>query len=260
MYLAELRFRVIADTDLTQAEQAIRAYIEALIFNGQVLGREFPTAWQQDTFSSRVVLASQDALASKWHSNRVRYAEQQLTEAGLGYAQHTLLGADLMSQQTCETLPKSLILFTSFADTCSPLRCAETLRPVPLFWLTAAEDDFEALIRWQIQYQALDEIQLQEDRVLPKIAENSLQQLHSKLNRRGRQLAQQISRLNQLPIWYALYSGSSSDCQQDANKCCPGCGADWRLATPRLEMFDFQCDNCQLLSNIAWECQSKQAS
>ena len=260
MYLAELRFRIIADTDLSQAEQAIRTYIEALIFNGQVLGREFPTAWQQDAFSSRVVLASQDALASKWQSARVRQAEQQLAVAGLGYAQLTLLGLDLMSQQACEVLPNSLILFTSFADTCSPLRCADTLRPVPLFWLNATEMDFEALIRWQIQFQALDEIQLQEDRVLPKIAENSLQQLHSKLNRRGRQLAQQISKRNKLPIWYALYSGSSNDCEQDPHKCCPSCGANWRLATPRLEMFDFQCDNCQLLSNIAWECQSKQAS
>lgn len=256
MYLAELRFKIIADTNLTAAEQAIRHYVEALIFNGQIIGREFPTAWQQDNFISRVVLPTEDALQPKWHSARGKAAEQQLSTAGLSYPQLQILGQDLLSQQTCPSLPAELVLFTSFADTCSPIRCVDTLQPVPLYWLTATAMDHEALIRWQLQFQALDEIQLQEQRVLAKTAENSLQQLNSKLNRMGRQLASQLSKSSRSTIFYALYSGSSKDCQQEQHKSCPGCGSTWRLAQPRAGIFDFQCDNCLLLSNIAWECQS----
>ena len=50
MYLAELRFTLIADTEFSLAEQAIRRYLEALIFNGQMLGREFPTAFTVESF------------------------------------------------------------------------------------------------------------------------------------------------------------------------------------------------------------------
>jgi len=256
MYLAELRFKIIADTSLTTAEHAIRRYLEALIFNGQIIGREFPTAWQQDAFCSRVVLAAEDALHPKWYSEKARIAEQQLGAAGLGYPQLQLLGQDLLSQPSCLSMPASLLLFTSFADTCSPVRCAETLQPVPLYWLNTADTDHEALIRWQLQFQALDEIQLQEQRVLEKVAENSLQQLNSKLNRMGRQLARQLSKANQTSVYYALYSGSSSDCSQESKKRCPGCGSHWRLTEPVADLFDFRCDHCLLLSNIAWECQS----
>ncbi|GHG64720.1 Zn-ribbon-containing protein [Alishewanella longhuensis] len=256
MYLAELRFKIIADTNLTAAEQAIRCYMEALIFNGQVIGREFPTAWQQDAFLSRVVIPTEDALHTRWHTNKGRQAEQQLSLAGLGYPQLQILGQDLLSQPSCEELPSQLVVFTSFADTCSPVRCANTLQPVPLFWLKTGNTDHEALIRWQLQFQALDEIQLQEQRVLHKIAENSLQQLNSKLNRMGRQLAKQLSRQNKIDIYYALYSGSSNDCSQEAEKNCPGCGSDWRLSQPIAQLFDFRCKHCLLLSNIAWECQS----
>ncbi len=56
MYSAELQFRIIGDTSYAAAETAIRVYLEALIFQGQILGREFPTAFQQEQFVSRVVL------------------------------------------------------------------------------------------------------------------------------------------------------------------------------------------------------------
>jgi predicted nucleic acid-binding Zn ribbon protein len=257
MYLAQLQFKVIADTDFSTAEGAIRRYIEALIFNGQVLGREFPTAWQQDAFLCRVVLPAEQALLPSHHSKRGIVATEQLASAGLGYPQLTVLGVDLMSQHTdpCHT-PPFYILYSRFSDTCSALRCGADLAPVPLYLLNTTAPDHEALIRWQIQYQALDEIQMQHTRVLNKSAERSLQQVHSTLNKQGRQLARQLEQANNLPVYYALYSGSSTNCAQEASKCCPGCGQAWQLTTPLLELFDFKCEPCRLLSNIAWDCQS----
>jgi len=257
VYLAQLQLKVIADTDFSTAEAAIRHYLEALIFNGQILGREFPTAWQQDGFLSRVVLPAEQALQTAYHSNRAIDALEQLAVAGLAYPQLSVLGMDLMSQHTdpCHK-PTSLIVYSRFQDSCSAVRCAEHFAPVPLYQLHTEEPDHEALIRWQLQYQALDEIQMQQSRVLKKTAERSLQQLHSALNRQGRQLARQLEQANKLPVYYALYSGSSDNCADEAGKTCPGCGKAWRLSQPMLEMFDFKCEPCRLLSNIAWECQS----
>lgn len=260
MYLAQLEFKVIADTDFSSAERAIRRYLEQLIFNGQVLGREFPTAWQQDRFNCRIVLPAQDALEQRCHSERGLTALQQLADAGLAYPQLQILGMDLMSQHT-DPCPHAdaYILYSRFNDTCSAVRCAEHLAPVPLYRLHTKQQDHEALIRWQLQYQALDEIQMQQSRVLRKSAERSLQQLHSNLNRQGRKLARQLERSQNKPVYYALYSGSSANCSKEASKTCPGCGAPWHLAEPWHDIFDFRCEPCRLVSNIAWDCQSPSA-
>ena len=257
MYVAELEFSVIANTDFNQAEVAIRNYIEALIFNGQVLGREFPTAWLQESFSCRVVLPHQDALQPKQHSAKATAALNHLGAAGLAFPQLNIVGMDLMSQHTdpCSA-PASYIVYSRFSDTCSPVRCGEHLAPIPLYQLSNTATDFEMLIRWQLQYQALDEIQMQQTRVLNKTAERSLQQLNSQLNRQGRVLAKKLELSMQMPVYYALYSGTSTDCASEQNKRCPSCHCEWKLAEPLAELFDFQCQNCRLVSNIAWECQS----
>ena len=257
MYLAELSFKVIADTDFTKAETAIRNYIETLIFNGQVLGREFPTAWLQDKFNSRVVLPEEHSLQLQYHSLRGKAALEHLAHAGLAYPQLQILGMDLMSSHTDPCSDHDYyILYSRFNETCSPLRCAAHFAPVPLYKGASTQPDHEQLIRWQLQYQALDEIQMQQSRVLEKSAERSLQQLHSKLNQQGRMLARNLEQTSNKPVFYALYSGSSRNCETEANKTCPGCGGNWRLAQPLHDLFDFKCDTCRLLSNIAWECQS----
>ena len=257
MYVAELQFNIIADTSYQVAEQAIRRYLETLIFNGQIIGREFPTYLQQDCFISRIIMPETTALASHHHSTVANQALMALGDAGLAYPKLSVLGEDLMSNHTdpCQT-PASLILYCRFGLMNSILYCTEHFAPVPLYrFLPTSGSDHQDLIRWQLQFQALDEIQMQEQRVLPKIAENSLQQLNSMLNRQGRKFAAKIAQQQQVPVYFALYSGSSSDCEIEADKCCPGCGQSWRLAEPLHQLFDFQCQRCLLVSNIAWQCQ-----
>ncbi len=257
MWVAELRFRIIADTSYTDAEAAIRCYLESLIFQGQILGREFPTYLAQDEFVSRVILPATDALHSQHHSKRGLQALQALGTAGIAYPKQEVLGEDLMSNHTdpCSD-SETYILYCRFGHSNSVLYCGEHFAPVPLYRADAtSEQDHEDLIRWQLQYQALDEIQMQEKRVLDKTAERSLQSLHSTLNQQGRRFAGQLEKSLQKPVYYALYSGSSLDCSLEINKCCPGCGNSWTLAEPLHELFDFQCDPCRLLSNIAWQCQ-----
>jgi len=255
MYAAELQFRIIGDTSYDHAEAAIRCYLEALIFQGQILGREFPTALQQDYFVSRVILPEPDALLPRHHSPKGLQAMHGLQDAGLSYPKLHIAGVDLMSNHTdpCEA-PEQYILYCRFAQMNSVLYCAEHFAPVPLYRLSASSD-FEDLIRWQLQYQALDEIQMQEQSVLLKPAERALQSYGSALNRQGRAFARSLSKLSGKPVYYALYRGTSPDCDTESSRCCPGCGGNWRLVEPWHDRFDFRCDRCLLVSNIAWQCQ-----
>lgn len=257
MWVAELAFKIIANTSYQQAETAVRRYLEALIFHGQVLGREFPTYLAGDEFISRVILPAEDALQQQYHSSKGQQQLLALGEAGLAFPKLQLLGQDLMSNHTdpCQS-PAALILYCRFGFTNSVLYCAEHFAPLPLYLVPPTSAlDHEDLVRWQLQYQALDEIQMQEQRVLLKTAEQSLQGLQSKLNQQGRRFAKKLSTQLQKPVYYALYSGSSEDCELEADKCCPGCGGQWRLSEPWHQLFDFCCPACQLVSNIAWQCQ-----
>lgn len=255
MFVAELSFLVIGDTSYNKAESAIRHYLESLIFRGQMLGREMPTYFQQDRFISRVQLPAPDALKREYHSEAGLLALQRLAGAGLALPKLSMLGEDLMANHTdpCNS-PPALILYTRFALQNSPVYCFEHFAPVPLYKL-APQVDFESLIRWQLQYQALDEIQMQQDSVLLKSAERALQQPRSQLNQTGRTLARQLSKLCNKPVYYALYRGSSDNCATEHLRRCPDCGAQWQLAANWHQLFDFRCDSCMLLSNIAWQCQ-----
>lgn len=258
MLVAELEFKIIADTSFAKAEQGIRHYLEKLIFQGQILGREFPTYQAKDSFFSRVVLPQSDALDKKSHSSAGIKALEQLQLVGLSYPKLTILGDDLMSNHT-DPCPShaAFILFCSFSATNSVLYCAEHFAPVPLYKVgRTSGEDFESLVRWQLQYQALDEIQMQEKRVLFKSAEQSVQGFYSALNQQGYQQAKTLSKELKKPVYYYLYSGSSHDCALDTGKKCPSCGSDWKLAESWHGLFDFCCQPCQLLSNIAFDCQS----
>ena len=124
MIVAELQFRILANTSYAKAEAAIRSYLESLIFQGQMLGREFPTYLQQDCFVSRIVMPQPDALEGRHHSPRGKQALAALKTAGLAYPKLTVLGEDLMSNHSdpCR-VHQGYILYCRFGQMNSVLYC-----------------------------------------------------------------------------------------------------------------------------------------
>ena len=52
--------------------------------------------------------------------------------------------------------------------------------------------------------------------------------------------------------FYFLSKGRGRSRAAEQARLCPGCGGDWLLEEPRHDCFDFRCESCRLLSNIAW--------
>ncbi len=134
MYIVELCFECYRDTSLGEAERAIVNYLDMLRYQGQILGREFPTSMHEGYFVSRVVCPEQDSLHPDNQSDQVKLAEQQLNQAGLLAPKLQLQGADLLSDSTdpCGQQgerPSWMMLYTSFLHTCSPLRCGDHFAP-----------------------------------------------------------------------------------------------------------------------------------
>lgn len=258
MYILELNFECYRDTSLGEAEPAIVNYLDMLRYQGQILGREFPTSMQDGCFVSRVVCPERDSLHPDNQSEQVALAEQGLHQAGLLAPKPQLLGMDLLSDSTdpCGEQgerPSWMLLYTSFVHTCSPLRCGDHFAPIPLYRLPAiANGDHKQIIKWQEDWEACDQLQMNgsiaEHAVLHEIGE-----VGSRLQRRGSDLARRLEGLCGIPTYYYLYRVGGLSKAAELARPCPGCGNDWALAAPLHEIFDFKCDPCRLISNLSWD-------
>ncbi|MDE3272373.1 Zn-ribbon-containing protein [Pseudoalteromonas sp. G4] len=257
MYIVDLTFDCYQDTTLEAAEQAIVRLVNALRFNGQIIGEEFPTTLKDGFFITRVMCPEEDALHPLNHSPFVKFSLDKLNEAGLLQPKVKVIGQDIHSNgsDTC-TSPSSYILYTTYLHTCSPLYCGDDFMPVPLYKVPAvANGDFKALLKWQEDWQACDQIQINGATRCEFAAIKELADIDSDLFRRGMDLSKRIRYLTKKPVYYYLYRVGGLSKEQELSRKCPKCHGDWRLDEPWFGLFDFRCDDCELVSNISWDFQ-----
>lgn len=259
MYTAELIFECYQDTTLEAVNHAITGLIDALRYNGQILGREFPTTIQEGRFVTRVVCPEEDSLHTRYHSPVVSQQLQALSQAGILAPRIKITGMDLHSDNTdpCAA-PNWQILYTHYLSTSSPLKCGEHFAPIPLYKLPHADNetdhqaDHQALLRWQVDWACTDELQMHGSTLAAESTE-TITDINSSLNKTGRRLSQQIESRTTIPTYYYLYHLGKQDKDKELTRKCPGCGGDWRQEAAIHGIFDFKCDPCRLLSNLPWD-------
>lgn len=254
MWVCELQFDCYQDTQLNQVESAIRQYLDALRYNGQILGREFPTSMHAGWLSSRVVCPEQDSLHPRYHSRQVELAISGLHQAGLTSPKVTRKGQDLNSDTTDHCPERAWqLLYTTYLHSCSPLRCGEHFAPIPLYQIPAvANGDSKQVLKWQEDWEACDQLQMNGS-ILEHAAVLEISTPDSRLSQRGRDLARRIEHVTKVPTFYYLYRVGGDSLAAERDRPCPGCGQDWRLSEPLHDIFDFRCEPCRLISNLSWD-------
>ncbi len=134
MFVVDLTFDCYQDTTLDNAEAAINRVVNALRFNGQIIGEEFPTVLKDGFFITRVMCPEEDSLHPLNHSPFVKHSIGLLQEAGLLAPKVKVIGQDIHSNgaDMCHE-PSCFILYTTYVHTCSPLYCGDDFQPVPLY-------------------------------------------------------------------------------------------------------------------------------
>lgn len=74
----------------------------------------------------------------------------------------------------------------------------------------------------------------------------------SSLSKRGRDICDRLTFTTGIPTYYYLLKLSGRGLKAEQNRKCPSCNGEWLLEEVLHGVFDFKCDNCRLLSNIAW--------
>ncbi len=256
MYLVEIRFECYDNTTLTAVEQAINRLMEAWRHNGQLLRREFPLVQHDAEFTLRAMCPEIESLQPAFSSPWVRRQLHALSEAKLLQPRVKLIGRDINSEASAESLPtQSQILYTTYVHSCSPLRDGDTMMPVPLYRLPASfNGDHKALVKWQTEWQACDELQMAGSGAVEFAALNEIANVDSVLFRRGWDLRGRLEYLSQIPTYYYLYRVGGDNLQNEQQRPCPRCGnPNWRLAEPWHDLFHFRCEPCRLVSNLSWD-------
>ncbi len=147
MFVVDLTFDCYQDTTLENAEQAIIRLVNALRFNGQIMGEEFPTVLKDGYFVTRVMCPTDDAMHPLNHSPFVKHSIDKLHDAGLLAPKVKVIGQDIHSNgaDSCQA-PSSYILYTTYVHTCSPLYCGDDFLPVPLFNIPAIANGDEPVV------------------------------------------------------------------------------------------------------------------
>lgn len=256
MYVIELTFECFDNTTVTAVERAVNRLMDALRYNGQVLGREFPIVMGEGQFSVRAVCPEQDSLKSEFHSPQVKAALSQLTSACLLSPKLKVLGRDINSEASAEDTPTWQVLYTTFVHTCSPLRSGDSLLPIPLYRIPATfNGDHKAVVKWQTEWQACDEVQMAGGCDAEHATLDELQNIDARLFQRGWDLRGRIEYLTNIPTYYYQYRVGGKDRTSEESRGCPKCGNRWKLEEPLHDIFHFKCDSCRLVSNFSWDFQ-----
>jgi predicted nucleic acid-binding Zn ribbon protein len=257
MYAAELIFECYQDTTITAVEQAISPLIDSYYFNGQIIGREFPTVMKDGYFVTRVVCPQKDALQPIHNSDIVNHFQAKLADAGLLQPKLKLLGLDINSDSADEChKPTWQILYTTFVHNCSALRCGDHFSPIPLYTLPPiANGDFKTLLKWQQDWQACDQLQMNGATKAEYAVLEELTGISSDLTRRGRDICKRIENLSGTPTYYYLYRVGGKSVQSELTRTCPSCEQSWQLNEDVHNIIRFKCDECRLVSNLSWDFQ-----
>lgn len=256
MYTAELFFkRRGRGLSEERAAEAIAEVVVALQRNGQMVEDNPITTVVRGGYQTIAAIPERQSLSRSAYSSRVRTAMRNLKRCGLLPPRVRLAGRQLASAPVCGCRRSaSLILTTDFLTSEVPLRCGRCYDIVPFsrFPHTTEYGTYEDIISWTWHYQAFDGVWIASG-AGERLAYRELSEHGSELSREGRDLCRCIEKRSGVPTYYYLLRHYGRSVAAERKRRCPDCGGKWLLKESWHESYEFRCDHCRLLSNIAFD-------
>jgi predicted nucleic acid-binding Zn ribbon protein len=250
MFVATIRFRFPPGID-DSGHDLVQSLLAAWYKNGQIHREWF--LCEEDQGAIAIVSTPELGAPEPGNANRwVKEAEDKLRALDIEgpHAERVVRNKNMPSACVCPSRP-SFVLFTTYLARTSALQCGACFSPVPLYQLPPTSgDEFWDVVNWAVDFQACDTLQM--GGPAEAWAEAELASPESGLSQFGREVAARVSEVTGLPTYYYLLQAQGVDLQSERSRLCPVCGSRWLLEKPWHGLFDFRCDICHLVSNIAY--------
>lgn len=257
MFVVEILLKIKQSNNADQVIEVIELLLGALRMNGQILGREFPIALDRETYRSYLLLPEEDSLESDKANRYVLKWLNKLAELNVDFSWR-LVGHEPNSNAVCScTNPSHYILYTTYLSLETPIRCGDCFGNIPLYRLPATSDgEYFDIISWESDYKACDTLQMN-CTTGERFSIHHLSEQKSSLSKQGLDICNRITLSTEKPVYYYLLKPTGKGMKSELSRKCPSCGGKWLLQEPLHGLFDFRCDQCRLLSNIAWSVRSR---
>jgi len=253
MHTIKVSFELIKKTEFEAMTEIIYSLLGAWGKNGQILSGESPIARTDNNLEVYVNTPDSDSLSEKYNNKYVSETLLKLKEKDFAAPKILVLGKEPESAILCDCRNiKSFILFTTYISLESPLKCADCFGVVPLYKIPkTVEEEYYDIICWNSDYRSCDSLQMN-CVVGERFATNQLSKYDSQLTKFGLKVCRSIEKVTNKKVFYYLYKGTAKSYKSELLRKCPNCKGDWHLKEPIHNKFDFKCEKCSLLSNIAW--------
>jgi len=252
MFAVELRLDSMGRGARSARTDAVMSLTGALVRNGNLMS-DCVVAVNPKGWMVSGVAPARDAFRKANWNVFVRLRIAALGDVNLSRPHVRFLGEVPETAPACQcTAQNGLFLFTTFLHTEPPLRCVRCYGTVPIYRLPRIKsEEHSELLSWECNYKACDTLQMH-CTVGERFGERQMADLDSSLTRSGLTVCREIERLTGQPAYYYLHRGYTRSPSLEMKRKCPGCAGLWRLRKPLHGKFDFKCDKCRLLSNVAY--------
>ena len=254
MKIAQLFFRT-RNAENEAALDKVQSCLAALLQNGQIVGGHSTMARVRGGYLVTTSVPDSGALADRLADKWVRKCFREMAAVGIDRPKVTLLGNDPESRPPCKCRSRPfLILFTTFLHSDPPVRCGACFGPIALYKLPATNEagNHQDVLWWQDTYQAMDWLFIGTGPG-ERFAHEQLSRVDSELSTDGRELARALEKKVRVPVYYYLSKHFGRSDRTERTRKCPSCGKAWLRKERLHRVFDFQCQRCRLLSNVAFE-------
>lgn len=252
MYIQQIEYKFADSTSLEEIADLAHNHLSALRMNGQICGKEWPLYQKNDAILCTVLTPEKHSLAPSLNNDYVTKAIADLENRACEIS-HKPVAEDMGGAPLCNCAkPTAYLLFTNYLSLEPPVRCLDCFGGVPLYRLpTMPDGEFYEIIGWQSDYQSCDSLQMG-CATLEAEATRQLSNLNSSLTIRGLDLCNRLYKSTNTPFYYYLYRQNGRSIASEKKRRCPKCGEAWLNDKNLHSIFDFKCNNCHLLSNIAF--------
>lgn len=148
---------------------------------------------------------------------------------------------------SCKDIP-FYILFTHVFNELPPISCGNCFKKIPIYKIKKEEN--LGILNWDTKYKSLDQLYLG-DGIQEKFAIEQLSDINSELTKQGLIICRDIEVITNKDVYYYLVNFEDNKYSNDTNSKCPSCDSDWLLEYTLHKLFNFKCDKCKILSNVA---------
>ena len=253
MLVAQIDFKILEKIDGDAQNSAIYEFLAVLLHDGRI-GHGYPIVKNDSAITAFVTTATDDAFTNFEDGENIPKQLKKLDEVKLSQPKFRILGEEPDSDEICRCENSTAyILFTSaLSNRVTPLFCFDCFTAIPLYRLPRPEkSDFYEIYIWQSDYRSCDSLQLH-SRTGERFGLREMSDVNSSLSRAGLEICRELFELTGKRVYYYLHKYYGKSLKKEKQRKCPGCGGEWLLAEPLHRLFDFKCDKCHLLSNLAF--------